>query len=279
MRAHADEHGFGTLGIIDPRTVTVTATGWLPYFDEVIVANPFINAGTVKPEFSPTKSPSKYKVQTLKNVLLLLVLEPFIDAGFVHMIPDLADFNDIRHVLMDLAEQRVGENMKLDDKDLERNRALFEDDMMRANRGLPDEALRGFIQPPGVERHGHEPRAPDFQRMKNRVGPDAIRVNLPARIEARVKARRGARGTEDADFVGQTGVDSRGPFCEGNAVARHVDMRDLSERMHPRIRAPRSVDDDARADNLRERFLQKILHPIPSRLALPAPEFPPVVGD
>ncbi len=63
------------------------------------------------------------------------------------------------------------------------------------------------------------------------------------------------------------------------AVARHVDVRHLPERMHPRIRAPRAVDDDARADDLREGFFQKILHPIPSRLALPAAEFPPVVGD
>ena len=134
------------LGLVDPRTVAVTVTGWLPYLDEVIIANPFINAGGVKPEFSPSKSPGKYKVQTLKNVLLLLMLEPFIDAGFVHMVPDPADFGDIRHPLMNMAEQRVGDKVDFDEKDRERNRALFEDDMMRANRGLPHEALRGLIQ-------------------------------------------------------------------------------------------------------------------------------------
>lgn len=134
------------LGLVDPRTVTATVTGWLPYFDEVIIANPFINAGAVKPEFSPTKSPGKYKAQTLKNALLLLMLEPYIDAGFVHMVPDLADFGDIRHALWNVAEQRVGGKADFDDKDLQRNRALFEDDMMRANRGLPDDALCGLVQ-------------------------------------------------------------------------------------------------------------------------------------
>ena len=49
--------------------------------------------------------------------------------------------------------------------------------------------------------------------------------------------------------------------------------------MDARIRATRAVDDDARADNLRERFLQKILHPIASRLALPAAEFTAVVDE
>lgn len=134
------------LGLIDPRTIAATVTGWLPYFDEVVVANPFINAGGVKPEFSPTKSPGKYKVETLKNVLLLLTLEPFIDAGFVHMVPDPADFSDIRHILWNMAEQRVGDKVDLDDKDVQRNRALVKDDMMRANRGLPDNALRGLVQ-------------------------------------------------------------------------------------------------------------------------------------
>jgi len=129
------------LGLVDPRTVAVTVTGWLPYFDEVVIANPFINAGMVKPEFSPIKSPGKYKVQTLKNVLLLLMLEPFIDAGFIHMVPDPADFGDIRHVLWNMAERRVGDEVGFDDKDLQRNRALFEDDMMRANRGLPEDAF------------------------------------------------------------------------------------------------------------------------------------------
>ncbi|MFX5840020.1 hypothetical protein ABTE60_22160, partial [Acinetobacter baumannii] len=42
----------------------------------------------MKPEFSPIESPTGHKMQTLKNVMLLLVLEPFIRAGLVHLVPD-----------------------------------------------------------------------------------------------------------------------------------------------------------------------------------------------
>jgi len=121
---------------------------------DLYFSNPFVNAGNVKPDFSSTKSPSKYKVQTLKNVLLLLMLEPFIDAGIVHMVPDPSDFSDIRHVLWNMAGQRVGEKVDFDDKDLRRNRALLEDDMMRANRGLPDDALHGADSDPELAGDG-----------------------------------------------------------------------------------------------------------------------------
>jgi len=168
------------LGLVDPRTVTVTVTGWLPYFDEVIIANPFINAGTIKPEFSPTKSPGKYKVQTLKNVLLLMMLEPFIEAGFVHMVPDPADFSDIRHVLWNMAEQRVGNNVDFDDKDLQRNRALFDDDLMRANRGLPDDALRSLVKrtSPGLSPE-QVTQVIEYMREQQKNDPLALLQNLP----------------------------------------------------------------------------------------------------
>ena len=168
------------LGLVDPRTVAATVTGWLPYFDEVIIANPFINAGSVKPEFSPTKSPGKYKVQTLKNVLLLLMLEPFIDAGFVHMVPDPADFSDIRHALWDMAEQRVGDKIDFSDKDLQRNRALFEDDMMRATRGLPEDALRGLVRRTSPELGpGQVAQFVAYMREQRKQDPLALLQHLP----------------------------------------------------------------------------------------------------
>lgn len=168
------------LGLVDPRTVAVTVTGWLPYFDEVVIANPFINAGMVKPEFSPTKSPGKYKVQTLKNVLLLLMLEPFIDAGFVHMIPDPADFGDVRHALWSMAEQRVGDKVDFDDNDLQRNRALFDDDMMRANRGLPEDALRGLVQRTSPElRPEQVAQVITYMQEQQKQDPLALLQHLP----------------------------------------------------------------------------------------------------
>lgn len=172
------------LGLVDPRTVAATVTGWLPYFDEVVIANPFINAGIVKPEFSPTKSPSKYRAQTLKNVLLLLMLEPFIKAGFVHMVPDPADFSDIRYALRDMAEARVGDKVEFDEKDLQRNRVLFEDDMMRANLGLPEEALRNLIQHTSPELSSQQvSQLIAYMREKQSQDPLALLQYFPQREE------------------------------------------------------------------------------------------------
>lgn len=75
-------------GIADPRTIEATVLGWLPYVDEIVLVSPFFLATRMKPEFSPIDSPVGHKMQTLKNVLLLLKLEPFIRAGRVHIVPD-----------------------------------------------------------------------------------------------------------------------------------------------------------------------------------------------
>ena len=75
-------------GIADPRTIEATVLGWLPYVDEIVLVNPFFLGTRMKPEFSPIDSPAGHKMQTLKNVLLLFKLEPFIRAGLVHLVPD-----------------------------------------------------------------------------------------------------------------------------------------------------------------------------------------------
>lgn len=78
-------------GFSDPRTVEATVLGWLTYFDEVILVHPFLLANRLKPDFSPVTRPSAHKLQLLKNVSLLLALEPFIRNGLVHVIPDPSD--------------------------------------------------------------------------------------------------------------------------------------------------------------------------------------------
>lgn len=76
------------MGFSDPRTVEATVLGWLPFVDEIVLVNPFFLGTRMKPEFSPIESPTGHKMQTLKNVVLLLVLQPFIRAGLVHLVPD-----------------------------------------------------------------------------------------------------------------------------------------------------------------------------------------------
>lgn len=110
----------------------------------MVIPNPFINAGNVKPEYSPTHKPNQYKVQTIKNVLLLMMLEPYIYAGLVHLLPDPTDFGGMMHMVMDMAQERVGAT-EIDDKDMERFRLLQEDELKRSTLGMPLDALRRLI--------------------------------------------------------------------------------------------------------------------------------------
>lgn len=96
------------LGVADPQTVEPVALGWLPYFDEVVIASPFANPIRMRPEFSPIKSPSQHKAQTLRNAAFMFMVEAYINAGLVHVVPDIGDFNpDFGASTMRLAEQRA----------------------------------------------------------------------------------------------------------------------------------------------------------------------------
>jgi hypothetical protein len=144
------------LGAPDPRTAAVTITGWLAHFEQVIVAHPFMNPACVRPEYSPTVSPSQHKEQTLKHVLLLFMLEPYIDAGYVHLVPDPADFNgEFGKAAMTMAKDRTtGWKPALDSDERERFERLAKDDFKRFLGRLPGKDLRRMIQksmPAGID--------------------------------------------------------------------------------------------------------------------------------
>ena len=134
------------LGISDPRTVAERVIGWLAYFDEVIVPHPFMNPEGMRPKYSPIVSPSQHKSQTLKNVLFLLELEPYIAAGYVHLIPDPADFSfQYRKATIQMAEARTL-GWKPNRKEMGYAEFLYTDDLERAIKQLPLDSLRKHIQ-------------------------------------------------------------------------------------------------------------------------------------
>ena len=167
------------LGVVDPRTIAANVTGWLSYFDQVIIPNPFINPGTVKPDYSPTHKPSQYKAQTIKNVLLMTMLEPYIQAGMVHLLPDPTDFGALMHIVMDMAQERAGK-MEIDEKDMERFSLLQKDEMMRATRGMPLDPLRGFIKRTSPEMSSVEiEQVTSFMKEQHKLDPLALLQDLP----------------------------------------------------------------------------------------------------
>lgn len=134
------------VGLIDPRTIAASVIGWLRYFDEILVLNPFANAANMRPKYSPIESPSQYKEQTIKNVALVLNLAPLIHAGIVHLVPDPIEFNDtFRDGVWAIAKERRSK-LKPDADDLEVARTLGTDDFKRAFARLPDESLRRQVR-------------------------------------------------------------------------------------------------------------------------------------
>jgi len=134
------------LGALDPRTVAANVTGWLAYIDELILPHPFVNSTHIRREYSPVQSPVQHKEQTLKNVLLLLILEPYIHAGIVHLVADPTDFNDeFRRTVWHMAKERTA-NWKFDDNDMEQFRKLADDDLERSIKRLPESSLQEYVR-------------------------------------------------------------------------------------------------------------------------------------
>lgn len=134
------------MGLLDPRTIPASVTSFLPYFDEILVLNPFLNPADIKDEFSPVHSPGQHKQQTLKNVLVLLELIPFVEAGVVHMIPNPCEFSaHLRDQVWGMARARL-KNWKPSEQDMEAMIRLSEDDFKRTMSSLPDDALKRSVR-------------------------------------------------------------------------------------------------------------------------------------
>lgn len=143
------------LGTMDARTLSTKVTGMLAYVDELVLVHPFINANGVRPEFSPIHHPAQFRDQSLRNVFLLMVLEPGIRAGRIHLVPDPLDYDaGFRNEIMAITE-RSGDNVELGPLDKKLARAFGHDEMMRAIKRLPPAEMKAYIQrfiPEGPEK-------------------------------------------------------------------------------------------------------------------------------
>lgn len=63
------------------------------YAEKLLIADPFVYAHSVRPEFNPILHPEQYRTQTLRNVNLWLQLAPWIKAGIVEIIRTPDDFS------------------------------------------------------------------------------------------------------------------------------------------------------------------------------------------
>ena len=134
------------MGFSDPRTVEATVLGWLPFVDEIVLVNPFFLGTRMKPEFSPIESPTGHKMQTLKNVMLLLKLEPFIRAGLVHLVPDPGEVSaPLGHHVREVLTRRTDGWKPPKGGGLYRFLELAKQETQRVVWMLPEASQRRFI--------------------------------------------------------------------------------------------------------------------------------------
>jgi len=167
------------LGPLDPRTVAVTVISWLAYFDEIVVPHPFMNAHRMMPQYSPISSPSKHKGNTLRNVLVLLMLEPFVEAGLIHLVPDPGEFNgDFARIAVNMAKERV-DDWTPDDQDTIVHRRLGHDDFLRAMSQLPESSLRAQLRRHSPHEITEEELNAMVKLMKDRLAEDPLALLQP----------------------------------------------------------------------------------------------------
>lgn len=134
------------LGMTDARTLSEKVTGMLAYVDELVVVNPFINANSVRKEFSPLHQPASYRDQTLRNVFALLVLEQAIWEGRIHLVPDPSDFDlGFRSEIMAI-NSRAGGEVEIGPSDKAMVREFGQDEMMRVIKRLPPDEMKDYIR-------------------------------------------------------------------------------------------------------------------------------------
>ena len=132
-------------GIIDPRLLPQFVFSAIPLFDEILIQHPFIHPDSVRDNFSPSHVPQEHLTQTLKNLLLLFQLMPFIESGSVNFVPDPCIFDQsLRGEMLRMAEKRRGQSQPE-----EAERILFEelgaDDFSRCISMSPDKVLEGML--------------------------------------------------------------------------------------------------------------------------------------
>lgn len=133
------------LGMTDAHSLQAGVLGVLPYFDELIVAHPFSHPDAVKPEYSAVRSPGRFRQQTLRNVFALLLLEPGIRSGRIHVVPDPLDYDvAFREEIKNIVESG-DERVVLEPVDQSRASELAQSELRRAIGRLPPDRLKAYL--------------------------------------------------------------------------------------------------------------------------------------
>lgn len=137
-------------GALDVRVIGLHALPMASLFDEFLMVSPIVNPNNVKPDFNPIESPAKYKYQALKDIYLMLELEPYIGYGLINLIPNPSDFDlSLMKDMMDMAASRRGTVQSK--RDSEAYTKLAVEDYLNSIHMLPrDVKIRSLVSNFGI---------------------------------------------------------------------------------------------------------------------------------
>lgn len=124
-------------GSLHPAAIMDFALGSALYFGEVLIENPFVHAGHIRPEFNLIDNPHAYHQDFIKTAFLFLTLMPLVETGYVNLSPDPTVFDLHLHgQMLRLARRRSG-SMKFALDAEPRARELMEQDFRRNLMSIP----------------------------------------------------------------------------------------------------------------------------------------------
>jgi hypothetical protein len=134
------------LGDVFPDMIIKNVIRFSLYTDKIYVINPFLNPWTIRKEFNPLHIPEQFKADTIKLIVFMGLLEPWIKAGIVDLIPYPGDFDySLNMECFRLAEERY-KTIELSEEDIKEYEPYAFSDLQRFISNLPDEALIQHIK-------------------------------------------------------------------------------------------------------------------------------------
>ncbi|WP_057463321.1 SEC-C metal-binding domain-containing protein [Pseudovibrio sp. POLY-S9] len=131
-------------GPLDVRVIGSQALCIAPHFEEFLIQHPVTNPNVVKPEFSPVKSPRKFRYQALKELYFMLTLQPFIHSGLVNLFPDPCSFDyHLHRQMLDMAYKR--KRAVINKSEQEFHHSLMLEDLLNATYMLPRDVRKRML--------------------------------------------------------------------------------------------------------------------------------------
>lgn len=94
-------------GLMRPEVILRSIVRYSLYTDDILVVSPFTNPNCMAEKYNPLEHPEQHIDTTLKCVVFMLKLEPWIRAGIVQIIPEPGDFDyPLRMQVFEMAEKR-----------------------------------------------------------------------------------------------------------------------------------------------------------------------------